>query len=1836
MFFLFLLASCVAARLVKVPIVLGSNTLFIVYDTDQSPWTRMMHTTTENGMTYNVAVQGGGISSSVVCRQSTSRQIAVTPRGCDARNPKDALVDHFCEFRGDLVVQKAISDTLNQWTLPANSPQCVDPMACFGPVYLSSEKWTTDRVITDIDLLTSRRGVFVVSAGGPSGEIPMVTFIPVLMPQLILMGTCGMNGTYTLTATDSFEDATNHSYRYVYGDQTIRRFMLVRDGVDFRITFAKKGLGVNFYNQEMKSNRTFVDLIDVLSTEIIEFDNGCRTRIDVTPAVKPLELIPPELPDDLNYALNREGVGYRTSECALRRGAYDELGNWVYPDCPPKALCGGRIRFRSPGVFGQKYKITPRAEYRDFSWSCTKFWPVSSTFQGMGGGTYARDAPDELACYSPFPYPEMVLKKNGDVDEKLRQCKMLGGRGAMFPPDHCTFSIATTLCRSGFYFFDEACYYRFDVDKDAKYKTRQADAENACRQLHSQAHAVVALDEYAEVWMQTNYVYQPGALVRATVTGSRCRCYEKDESGVGVRYECSCETPQFPLCRYLMKDDWISWNDEIHHPATLQAMKDGQCDGESTDCVGSERYGKELECECIPGSTGQYCDRRTCIVNASTIVGDGLLLKFAHVCDKHGYCSEGKVDTCACEPGFGPPAQFGDRHAGVACLVPSTRNVRDSAGGYIIDDVLYFGPYSFVCNGASAGRGACDKATGICRCLCAPRLNLDPDGEGIEPAFDSINCAARTAMLPANGHQSNDGLVERLCNGKGTACPSGERLDGKRLDGTYVVTVDSERCRGKPDGCDCDDGMIGDACTGPVPRNVATKIPTFHRFGGYVPLKGERRPIKNVWIKPEAAYAAVEPTCDVSRVWVSETYLPSSACNKTKEEGRWWCGGAYGSFVVFETNEERPSCTVTATEDDFKPCGNHTDDRMGRMYANEFYRGWGRYDERQPQRFTQFGVTTTECAYDADHMGKLGRNRISSKRMDADGFVSLRACGETTLPPRGIPTDEGCSCNQIAGMNFESVGCSCATIEGLGLCGGVGRCVEPLMEYGRCEFDLMEIALDPVPFSVIDPANPASTYTIRDMDTGQVSVLVLDGESWLFGDGQTMDFESLRGAWATSCYQNVKFPINVTHSCENSLGANPPVRGIADVLIFEWTFVCDSPADSIYEECHRLMNRTASCDPAINCPTTRFCPIGIMSRNESTCLRVITWKLDEEDLRVLPSKRYENVWFMCANASRTRSKEDVDFPYGVFPTCADPVYRWIDDALVGNGLTAVRQCPGISHSNVRGEMYGLFDDVVPGLNFNKEVWGEAHYDFVASIMNDEICVNAKGDYVMDALTGEVVDQYAIDQIDVGSEDAVELSNTPSGPVPIHWVPLNETYSFDGLWGNPYYHPLNATLAETQRPGGWLRLPSTPTTRTIRKVTLRNGGNRTLDGFQLIGPRGIVCATSLGPFKPNDTFTVDCGTAFEAEPVAVSFARLYRTSANPQADAQAFLNQSSPYTLWYAPMNWMGEESLDFKINDFAYTSRATSYTSRWRAISASIIGNRTFPHNDAFKRSCTRLGGSTRARIRGSDDAFIKGTHAAHLAARRCTQDWQCKRFARNRLNWRCIPDATKPSYPWLNGPKGEVGLPGVREGGCEFAGSKELMDPEFSGSKCLPGYEAQWSDIVRYEVGARSAMMNVTEWHEPFVLLNLTEWLDHRFKCTIPSGFVVGRPTEACGGARGKLVLNTFNESENLIVFGANKIKRCSRIILDSQSYNNTYGDSLDLHTFVGSVGRVNVVEGGRTFVMGVEWTLAEPCGGDSCKYVEGDIRCVESTFSETHRVMTVGGLVRKRRDFWTDFIVI
>ena len=1834
--------SCVHADMRQTAIFYGSNTMRLVFAPPDTPDIKYMHTlSVSSGTTVVVVPVINGKSNTLICRQSQITEVIVAPRGCDSPIPGQSIQHSNCALGGLLAEAQAAENLRAQWSYRRDSILCTDPDSCLGPVWLKRQGWFPANGITDLDLIASK-GLFLVSGVGPVCEIPVVTSINVELPQLnVTVNGCqdsllwDFHGIYE----PYYHDAVVN-YSYVFRRQfaqTQQRVLMFQYDTGYQVILASD------FVFKYESIDLYPNPLDIIGT-LVNFTDNCSAYFALIPAPRPLAIVGPEVVDDLNYLYNDQDT-YESSICGFGVGELTIDLQYKYPQVPEGVVFGGFPVLRNAGITGYRFKIRPQHEYQSFVEGCERFYPKSETFYGytgVSGPLYNRESATEYSCFTPFLVNDLIDTATSVIVEKAKQCQMYGGVPWLSTQDICRIKSWFTKCHPGFYYFDQRCYYKADIYRDTKYRVPQSQSNFVCQQIHPNAIASSDTTIYSEAWLKSHYVFfnrqAPGFPTRLYISGKRCRCYDYNDNStlVAVVTECNCDKPNFPLCSYHIKDDYISLPNA--DPNTLTILRDGQ-DGVAFN-------GKQITCTCVAGSAGQYCNLRTCYPRLSASFNtSNPFEKFFAQCylqqsgneQSNGNCNDLNPNSCVCNQGYGPPSMYGDNYTSIVCAVPSATEPTTQQG-FTVNGITYFDFRYGVCNTRAAGVGYVNAATGYGWCDCNTRINMDPKAlVRVEKAWDGRSCTGRVAMLMPDGFQLNGDIKARFCNGKGTVCPTGERLGEQRLDGSYVVVLNRDACYDE-DGkllnqCVCDDGYTGVACTAPIPNNVLVDVPVQIKTNiTYVALD-LRTYIDHVTIQRNG-------DCNVVNVSVSDTLFDYPPCTFNATANRWQCS-MWGSFISIFTSNNNPVCYFAAFTDDFPPCGFNTNPTAARFFSNEVYRAYLYYTELQPLRFAKHGSTNTECFCDPNHTGRICGVGVSSYRYDEDGGVSRRVCGETTSPQRGVLNSDQskCICQTIGNFQFRGDACECAWYEGyngtLQECGGHAKCIHPDFPYGRCEFDLLDWQGDPLysPFSNVAPLTQEDPiyafYPIGATD----SIMVINNASWFLPYGLRLTIPSLIEQ-VNYCYNPHKFPLNVTYFCDGE--QIPPQRVIYNITIRS-------------EECGEYECRyddvTELCDLGApgSCSITNMC-----TYSGYPCIASVTPLVDDENGATLNSGTYLNAWIMCANATQV-NKQNQATPYGVLD-CSNSVLRWVDSMLFIAGLVNQTQCeefPIGLYTNVIGYMYGVVDKIINKLPFDG-VWTDNNYLMIGSLMSNYVCIRPDGTYDEDVLDDALLDKYGISIVSVTPEVVVDFSNDTSVPlVPLIVANSTELF-FNGLFGNPMYHEINIQNFPTittdgftfhTRPGYSVVIPQLYPTEELRQISVRV--RIPIYGMQFYGPSGVVCASVMRLIMPGEIVTVDCISAFAAEPFYVSMLRFLNQTTNATVLAQAFFNYTQNNVLWYWPLNQtQASEEVAFYASDFQISSRNSSYNGLWDSLLDSILVANRFPRNVPFEDACIARNSTLRAVNLSVDSAFIRDVYNTYLSPRRCTQSVECQKFARDANHYRCVLD-NAPKRSWLNGPPVDEGV--GDEGGCDVSFDPGIRDSQTSGETCVAGYTPNdanltWYGIDDYQTYILGKFPNFTTDYNAYPVYNVSEVTN--VACTLPISDDSTRPIEVCGGARGTLRKSVETVIQNVTLMDNVFIRRCPQLLLNDEIV-------LTQRPLYYSTRIASWVNGNMTFTVinqdaylnRVQVLQTGPCTTLRCEYTESvSIECIPLISSATQRIRTtVNGEIKVflEEDFFTYRVV-
>jgi hypothetical protein len=1778
-----------AATLYTTNATQGSFTTVLVYAINYTDTFVHVLTTVSGGQTYFwvVGVQSGAYEWNAVGSSARVVPVVVNPAGCRGTVNTNCAANDVAAVERERLLRRLWSlPPDSDECVNAGG----DALTCLGVpfVVVRGSEYVAPSSLTQYDLLNAQ-GVAIRTGMGANCAAPSLVWVNVEMPRVAVSTDCvsdtsgSFDGEYVKYELDPYPDAFTMDYVVFKRLQRLeqQRWLLRRvaaDSLQFRIVLAE-AVGVDsflplFVSQDVLGSG------EVVWTDELRWDvpyvftnntNGtCNATFSVVPAPIPLQLGPIVSPNDVDYALNLDPPAYyRTRPCNYHVGRFDFSGRLVYPYLGEGQVGGGRVVARSPGVPGVLLNVDPDPRYASYVEDCSLFYPKCEVFQGFGinandGAFYDRAQPAQTLCYAPFLNPELIADTQ-DLNARFKDCFAQGGWAVGSPPAACARVSDVTKCELGWVFYDQYCHRVFvpSVDK-YRYQVPQSAATATCESLGASTW-IGDLGPTDLAFLRDRLVLQkresPGFPYRVA-QGSGCVCadYARGTNSscedTGFTYACNCENFAFPVCRY-------HWSERPPHdvfvdmhPATRALFRDGQ--------RGAPFRGRSYPCECEPGWNSPDCAAKTCVppteIAASVAQSaNNPLVSYFFKCyaNQRGYCWQGQVRACRCGQFFAPPSEFMGPFANVSCACPASASPIDGAVTFRINDVQHVRPEltRIPCGGVNRGFCFVESATNLGVCRCVDRVNLDPDSIlSVEPAYNGAACTCRKALLPPPGQQIGVTISTGYASGHGTCCPSGERQDEEIVDGAAKPLYVRNECFA-PDGSTingnvCDNGYAGEACTCPEPFDVAAKsVVGVFAFTSYVDL-GVRTRVVVAIVGPNLVLRTLEtPACTIQNVATADSLVATRTpcvfdATPTFGPPRWLCAppDAFAQFVVVTTLELEPTCEIAVFSDFFPPCGHHGLPYAGAFFSNPTYRGIQKYEEPQPIVYAPYGCTNTACMCEPNYTGENCAYGVSGVRPSTNGTVRM-VCGESTLPARGAVGDDACECasitvtdrfgiaGQVRGLFFGDA-CECAAtyVKTLGRrepCAAHGTCVRVRMPLGQCDYDLADLAADPlsapftgvfgVPFVVPTYRFEARDNSSWDLGLGdRRSVLQIDGFSWLVAVGQVFNVSSLTYG-VNSCANTVKLPVNITYTCAADGGTQAPERAIAQIEVWVLDTLCP-PGDET-PSCFFTTKTTQTCDPAryappFLCDTQTYCleswvlenqidpTFGFVSTDleKSKCIGRQIWEPLGDD-EILVSAEYRDVWIMCANATALNPQANDVGAVGNLD-CSNPVDRNIDHGATLAGLQPQDQCarfPIGPYSWTLGQFFGLFTNGIPDLSFTVPEWTDAQYAAVASVVNDERCFDSLNRSV-EAWTSVLADDYVVTWLGQGA--LPETSFSTNGSV-FDFIVLDDpllrpnNYDFNGLYGNNYSHVVymnslvfgntSAALAAftfANRPGLSVQIPLPPgNTAHLRKISVRFP----LDvlEFQLVGSTGRVCATVQRLVRANETLVFNCLDAFAPEPLPLGLDRIFYDPAivypNRIELALLYLNSTTPNTLLYVPAGYFSpNDSLStwprFNASDFSLVGRDESYVDLFAALRRSILVEHRFPDNAPLRAAYAAMGAACRPiDLSDPDDlTYLRNFYFAFLANRRCAADWQCTLTTPTDARARCIFDSD--SYvPWRNGdletyPNDVVGPVGD-EGGCECAhdfSDQGFYSPPHFCAQCVDGYgpldEVQWAETIAYQ----------------------------------------------------------------------------------------------------------------------------------------------------------------------------
>lgn len=1801
---LFLLAifviaqACWAGEVLVQNITTGNIVTIVTYTLDS---TAFIHTQTVNNTVYVVGVEDGSYTPTpLVCQPSTTTRIVIGQRGC---GPNTGNTN--CATNPTSANQNKL-DLEEHFYLNPESAECVNAvgpdraaLSCFGPVYVNLDD-TQGPVAISNETLIIARYVYVLSGDGYNCRSPAVTPLDIFMPSLYVnaTGTCASyTGEYVKDGTYPFQRLyvyTSGANKLIfYGNATQQ--LSLSDQFWFNFTSG--------WNYRLPTT----------------YGNGsCSFTLSMVPIDRILRLKPRETLDSTNYYLNRLPLFYeRQSICNFEICATNDVNTLKDPYCLPNTVRGGYDAYRTNGAVSVPVHVVADPAYASYVSDCDSFWPWSPSFQvysvsGNNDGPFqSRYIQQLFSCFAPFYDLEAInsvssgssVQGDRSYNEKFKQCANMNG--FLVSDTHCQRQADMQGCELGWVYFKGYCYKYFNPNVDQQYRVSDLDADIACASFGADVTVYRGFDSDIKAWLQNSFVAYKrpvgGFPYRLPVQQSSCLCLDRADTAsvfstnIGPAFStsvpCACEDLNFPICRYQQFSRPLPHYFVGMSPDTRRILREGQ--------TGINWNGQPGTCTCYAGSGGDFCQQWVCAPPTSVFGTDtgNVLNDFFARCyfGKRGVCFEQNPRSCVCEPGYGPPASliemepFSTEFVKFPCACPMSSV--PSSNGFIANGVFYRdSPYA-ICGGSSNGECTYENGTTISRCLCRSRVNT---WNGVlELAMNGKACTCQVAMIPYQGWNINGPINTGFCNSKGVCCSSGEIQTNQRFPGQDTSLQFRDICTNNDltpkEGCQCNNGWTGTACTCPNPYDEAfgLRVQT-QDFAAYVNLVQPLfivRVTVGVPIFATGTCTAVQVTTQnaLDRLYNNCTYNPG---NTWSEDPHWSCPIQANAtqFVVVYTTEQTPTCSIQAYTRVFPPCGFNTLPYVAAFWALNSTQGIDLNAEVQSIRFAPKGCSNTECFCDPDHTGPLCSYGISSKRNGVNAV-----CGETTLPQRGKRGVEGCDCYKNEQLEFVRDACECVEVEGQ-MCAGHGVCRNATFALGRCSQDLSDYLNDPLsnPFSNVTKAiTQFSQFTLLTL--GYISV---NGETWQFYSGQSLGL-SIVNDDIDICKPMMRYEVNMSYVCPDNV--DPPIR--------VWATTTQLSTSGVFT--------VQDCDPSsytglLQCDAKVYCIPEWGLAPPVDCIYNETWKPLPISQDVLLTGNYSNVVVLCARANVTDPATEA-FPYGVLD-CSNKVQRVIDDQLV-EVQRAQRQCSYAmtAFNFVRGAMYGLFDFEVFDMNAAAQV---------ASLLNNTYCF-AQLDF------RPLLQAYLKTWITLAVDAETQAySNQPANTTFTQYTNTEQDFFFDGAFGSEVlanlatWPVLTANFTFPTRAGLAASMPSNSGEQVVQYAFV---AQQRMAGLQVYGESGLLCATYLRDIMPGETIVLNCLVQFTPVPLVTAMTQILLNSSFPNKTqmAQAYVAETPVFgTIWYNTYN----QTL-VPLTNFSVVSRGAGFVNYWNDLTYQIVEEKTYPPNQVYVDACDAAGQGRRPINLTTDFEYLRDFWYTYLAPRRCGDEVICQTAGRGT----CVPDL-ELNQGWLNGdfspevaPQNAGGVVG-NEGGCDCDSTFELgfWSFPFFCSKCSnsygPGTQNEVFQAILFQEAIQEKYSNASFFplYNPSVI-NISKL------CVYPSEDSTTQDTLLCAG-RGEIKQNQQTASYNVTVFPNGLLRRCTALIIHGSRYvlQNTT-NTIEVSVYLNGTNVASVIQD-ALFLDAVELGSAGPECNDNgvrtCEFSGVEVECVDGLQSEIYNV--------------------
>ena len=1043
----------------------GTYTIILVFNNETIHTDNVMLTSYNltTRTVYFQTVSPTSTAQNILCRISSQRRVIWGPCGCSSiNNPSQALQSANC-LADNVSVELYRRLFSENWYKSKLSSLCAVPgdiRVCSGPMRLAIENrdpffdWGEPTVE---DVLRSRM-VFVTGLIGPMGKSPYTVRVNMVLPAIEMDTDCMMppgvpyQGNYSNYELDNKNGFLSIVWKvFKSNGNDYQRILLRRTdpfGLKFSIVLANVLAGGGEYNLDawsdpidsslQLSESLFLDWVQSIEwgrTYNMTSPSGNCTMTLTIPSTFTHNIVKPYTVTPFNYTDN---VNPRTlwvsAVCNVCYGRLDIVGNLVCPDVPEGDVGGGYVKYVYPGDIHLPVYVPPNPNLH-YRFDCDEAYPRAEFFFDTAGIKWFRSDPDiTQLCYYPMYYT------GDDIQEKGRQCQLMGGYTWTRAQTLCARPMTLLLCQTGWIYFGDRCFYKFDPVLEGQYSSPIDQAQLTCSELNRYSQPVVEVDQDLNTFLRRTYMFwkintDVGASYRVPVYGRPyCACFMPD---LEAEVPCPCydilydqRIPIFPVCFYYtsVKELEPLYSDIQVSLETARVWRYGQ--------EGPDMGSYEATCSSYDGWKDKGSNTVTCLVRSilNEAKQNSTLVNFFKKCyaNGHGSCFNGQPRCCMCSPYYGPSAcilptfpdlyQFQDNPCG--CPAGVRKSGMFSINGNVYNSSSLYVP----CTSIFHGDCLIANNTGAGTCLCKERENLVFGG--MESAFQGKGCGCRVPIQPVKSISKNGPIVVDFCNRHGTCCPFGETVHDR--DGNLYKRACFNQKEGiSYEGCVGDNGWGGPASTCPTAFDVVgdRRWESFNNGQLYY---------KNLGSKTIMHWVKVRDCGQNLTVFLSDEVGKSSVsleCFMDLEQDLYRCDANEGyEYVVVGGLTLSDNCIAEAFDTFFNYCGfNHTTNPFaGSFFNNPAYRGPNKNLEEQSAMVASHGCTSTDCMCNSNYTGFHCNTGVSSLRYilteNGERRLSQMVCGETisdaTLenPVQGrgsINSDTGiCECNSVSSIDI--------------------------------------------------------------------------------------------------------------------------------------------------------------------------------------------------------------------------------------------------------------------------------------------------------------------------------------------------------------------------------------------------------------------------------------------------------------------------------------------------------------------------------------------------------------------------------------------------------------------------------------------------------------------------------------------------------------------------------------------------------------------------------------------------------------------------------------------------